>query len=322
MFQFLNQGAWASGYDDSEIDEIIWAEIESSPSKDDFICYLLHRLSNATHRDEAQQRASAIEDDAPPPVGYPRAIERIRALAANGNATAMFHMGKIHAFGIAAERDMAVAISWYEKAAELNDIRACCNLGWLYQSGDGVAADKEKAYRLLSVGAENSMMVAVASVGMMRISGEGCARDIESGLRMMEDAFDAGYLNAGNHLSDLYLAGVHVTQDVDVGHEWLLRVAQSGDARSMAILGHRLVTGSYGKLDYEQGMKLLSAALQQGFVTAYLWIGSLYRDGLGVERDLEKAAFWYAQGAEAGDMQCAFALVSLDATNAPPLPLQ
>lgn len=284
MFRFLNQGDWAARYDDSEIDELIWAEIKASPSKGDFVCYLIHRLSNAKYRDEAQQRAAAISDaEDPAPIAYRRAIKRIRTLAESGNVTAMFHMGKIYAFGIATDQDLGAAIRWYEKAAEQNDVRACCNLGWLYQAGDGVAADKKKAYRLLSVGVANDMMVAVASVGMMRVVGEGCTQDVESGLQMMEQAFDAGYLNAGNHLSDLYLAGEHVPQDIELGHEWLMRVAQCGDARSMAILAHRFVTGSHGKHDYDQGMKLFSAALANGFTTAYLWLGGLYRDGQGVD---------------------------------------
>ncbi|MBS1187101.1 MAG: hcpD 1 [Burkholderiaceae bacterium] len=315
--KILNERTWEYDYDDSEIDDIIWSEIAASPSMGDFVCYLVHNLSHAKHRAEAQSRTAATGNDADPsPIHYPQAIERIRTLAQNGNATAMFHMGKVYAFGIATERDLSAAIGWYQQATDRGDIRASCNLGWLYQSGDGVAADKEKAFRLLSAGAENGMVVALASVGVMLVTGEGCSRDIVTGLQKLEHAFDAGYLNAGNHLSDLFFAGVHVPQDVEMGHEWLLRVAQKGDARSMAILGHHLISGSRGKQDYESGMKLFASALSHGFVTAHLWLGSLYRDGHGVERDLAQAAFWYGQGAEAGDINCALALASLQTAEA------
>ena len=325
MEDVLKARTWDYDYDDSAIDDIIWSEISGSEAMADFVCYLVHKLADAKHTAEATARAAGSQsgDDAVP-AGYLRAIGRLHALASSGNATAMFHMGKIHAFGIAIERDMPLAIEWYEKAVALGDVRAASNLGWLYQSGTGVPEDKTRAFELLSVGAANGMVVAAATVGMMRITGEGCARDVEAGLRMLESAFDAGYLNAGNHLSDLYFADEYVPRDIDLGHAWLLKVAERGDVRSMAILGHRLVSGSHGKQAYETGIKLLAVAIDKGFTLAYLWLGGLYRDGHGVERDLEKAANLYQAGAEAGDMQCAFALATLehDAAGAPPTSLQ
>ena len=72
MRQLLQDRSWTYDYDDSEIDAIIWSEIKASPSMGDFVCYLIHRLSNAKHRDEAQQRIAAfIEGESMAPLGTP-----------------------------------------------------------------------------------------------------------------------------------------------------------------------------------------------------------------------------------------------------------
>lgn len=312
MLRMSRESAWPSVYDDREIDEIIWSEIESSPSRGDFVCYLVHRLSRARYREEAQARSETMDDDEiAVPIGYPRAVMRIQALAESGNAAAMFHMGKIHALGIGIVQDLVSAKAWYEKAIELGEIRAHCNLGWLYQSGYGVVEDKEKAFHLLSIGADHGVVVARATIGLMLVTGDNRPAEPELGMKMLKEAFDAGYDNAGNHISDLYFAGKYVHKDIDLAHEWLFKVADRGDERTMAILGHYLVTGSHGKKNVEQGIKLLHDAIEKEYVPAYLWIGNIYKNGSGIERDIAKAREWFEKGASAGNPGCTLALTTL-----------
>ena len=141
--------------------------------------YLVHSPVGAKYRDEANERINAIDKT---PVYYSRAIERIRELAEGGDVAAMFHMGKIHAPGIATGQDLPSAVSWYEKAMKKGEPRAYANPGWFYQSGYGVRQNREKAFELLSYGADNGVVSAKAAVGMMLLNGEGCETDIEKGI--------------------------------------------------------------------------------------------------------------------------------------------
>ena len=317
----FNEAVWPSSFDDREIDDIVWAEIKDSPSRGDFVSYLIHRLQKAQHRDEVQARLNAMEDGGRTPVGYPRAVERIRALAESGHPTALFHMGKMHVLGIGLEQDVRKAEAWYLKAITAGEIRAHCNLGWIYQYGFGdIPANPQEALRLLSIGADSGVHVAKASVGLMLLTGDGCAADPERGLQLLEQAFDEGYNNAGNHLSDVYFLGKQVPQDLALAHAWLEKVAARGDERSMAILGHYLISGSHGKTDVEHGLELLHQAIEKEYVPAYLWIGNLYRDGIGVERDQDKALDWYEKGSAAGNTGCDLAQAALKLALAPPPP--
>ena len=308
----FNEEVWPSTFDDSDIDDIIWEEINDSSSRGDFICYQIHRPQKAKHIDEAVARLELLEGGDRLPVGYGRAVERIRVLAEGGEARALFHMGKLSVLGIGVPQDMRVAEAWYLKAIAAGEMRACCNLGWLYQYGFGVIApDKDEAFRLLSMGAESGVGAARASIGLMLLTGDGRPAEPERGVRMLEDAFAEGYINAANHLADAFLSGQHIPRDVDRGHEWLSRVAATGDERAMSILGYFLVAGSHGKTDVPQGLVLLGRAVEKNYVQAYLWLGNLYRHGYGVEPDLAQAKSWYERGAEAGNTECERALAEL-----------
>ncbi len=311
----FNEAVWPSFFDDREIDDIVWSEIKDSSARGDFVCYLIHRPQKSQHRDEVQARLKVMENSDQLPAGYARAAERIRALAEAGNATAMFHMGKLYVHGIGLPQDMREAESWYRRGIAAGDMRSHCNLGWIYLYGFGdIPPNKEEAFRLLSIGADGGVFVAKASVGLMLLNGDGCEADPQRGLRMLEEAFNEGYNNAGNHLSDAYFLGKHVPQNLEQGHEWLAKVAERGDERSMAILGHYLVSGSHGKTDVARGLQLLHDAIDRNYLPAYQWLGNLYRDGTGVERNQVKAWEWYEKGSAAGNTGCDLALAALKLT--------
>ncbi len=307
---FINrESVWPDHFDDRVIDDIIWSEIQDSPSAGDFAAYLVHRPQNAKYMQEARERYESIDESLDTePLYYYRAIKRIEDLSDSGDASAMFHLGKIYSIGIGVEQNFQLAESWYLKAIELGEIRAHCNLGWLYQSGFGLVENKEKAFQLLSIGARHGIVVAKATVAVMLLSGEGCAADSTEALRLLEEAFDEGYNNAANCIADAYFAGTGVEPDIDLGFYWLARAADRGDERTMAILGHYLVSGSHGKTDVARGVAYLFGSANRGYPKACLWLGSLYEQGLGVEPNPHMASMLYRKGIAAGDEECEFAL--------------
>jgi TPR repeat protein len=76
----------------------------------------------------------------------------------------------------------------------------------------------------------------------------------------------------------------------------------------MAILGHYLITGSHGRTDVARGLAYLVSAVNRGYAPACLWLGVLYEEGRGVQRDPVMARMLYEKGAAAGDEDSEFAL--------------
>jgi len=293
---------------DEEIDNIFWEEVAGSEAPSDYSVYISHYRHRAPHFEKAMHRVSeCVNNPDPGPLAFVRAITRIRRLAEAGDAAAMFHMGKVYANGFGVAQDLEQAEKWYQMGVDAGELRSICNLGWLYETGFGIRPpDKEKAFALLSRAAPDSAH-ALASVGLMLIAGKGCQPDPARGLASLEAAFINGCTEAGNHLADAYFAA----RNAEEGLAWLERVAERGNARTMAILGHHLVTGFHGKTDAEKGIKLLESAAAKAYLPAYRWLGSLYQRGNGVAKDDERARGWYQQGADLGDIECLSLLMAM-----------
>lgn len=306
------ESIWPDTYDDREIDNLIWVEIRLSESAGDFASYLVHRPQKAQYIAQAKHRYEAIDEALDSnPILYFKAIARIKALAELGDAGAMFHLGKIYSIGIAEEQDFDGAVQWYQQSVTKGDVRAHCNLGWMYQSGFGVEKDLLRGFELLKIGSDAGVLEAQATIAIMLLSGDGCDPDIPLSFRMLEDAFDAGYNNAANCLADIYFSGAFVEKNIDNAFAWLSAGADRGDLRTMAILGHYLVTGSHGVSDVGRGVGYLYAAVNRSYPEAHLWLAALYEEGKAIERNPEMAQMLYEKGASLGDESCQFSLSRL-----------
>lgn len=298
-------------HSDKEIDRIIWEAIADSQCKSDFICYIVHSPMGAAHLAEAKDKMEKAVVPLGPAMQYLKAVRQIRDLANEGDPCATFHMGKIYSLGLGAMRDVHQAVDWYRKAMDLGEARAFANMGWFYQDATGVERDINKAFELLSHAADEGVLSAKTAVGTMQLKGEGCGKDVEAGLQKIESAFAGGYLNAGNHLADLYAEGTLLPKDVAKSHYWLQKVAETGDDKSMAMLGHRLITGSHGMKNVDAGLAWIHQAMEHRFHPAFLWLAGIYRRGNGLPQNIGQTINILQRGIAAGSIECAQALEQL-----------
>lgn len=74
-------------------------------------------------------------------------VDNVERLIEKGDAHAMLEMGTFYYGGLLGfDQDFTKARYWYEKAADLGDDWALCNLGYCYFYGRDVEIDYEKAY--------------------------------------------------------------------------------------------------------------------------------------------------------------------------------
>jgi hypothetical protein len=77
---------------------------------------------------------------------YNKAAEIFYPAAEEGNPEAMVNVAFMYYCGLHFEKDHKEAAKWYEKAAKMNHVNAQFSLGTLYENGEGVARNIEKAY--------------------------------------------------------------------------------------------------------------------------------------------------------------------------------
>lgn len=75
------------------------------------------------------------------------AIEIWRRLAEDGSAVAACNIGVVYQRGEGVPADPAEAMRWYRVAAERDDAEAQYRLGLMYLRGEGVDVDEEEAHR-------------------------------------------------------------------------------------------------------------------------------------------------------------------------------
>ena len=134
---------------------------------------------------------------------YEEALTQYRTLAEKGDSHALTMVGWIHEHGLGVPQDDDEAVKWYKLSAKLRSPSAEFNLGalfmrkkdyesariwyessashgylpalyrlaWIYEKGQGVSVDKDKAYDLFEQNALNGHVFSQKVIGKKLLSG-------------------------------------------------------------------------------------------------------------------------------------------------------
>jgi hypothetical protein len=88
---------------------------------------------------------AALESQAA--AGNPRALQELRSFARAENAVAQYNLGFMYDSGQGVPQSYPKAVYWYRKAAVQGDAPAQYNLGLMYDNGRGVPQDDARALK-------------------------------------------------------------------------------------------------------------------------------------------------------------------------------
>ena len=101
------------------------------------------------------------------------------------------------------EKDVARAAGLYRQAADQGDRTAACNLGYLYETGKGVAQSWQEAVRWYRQSAGAGYARAQYRLARCLETGHGTAKDADRALELYRQAADQGYEGAGEAVKRL-----------------------------------------------------------------------------------------------------------------------
>jgi len=127
---------------------------------------------------------------------YVSALNILRPLAEQGDATAQFQLGHLWATGSGVPQDNAEAAKWYLSAAVRGYVRAQATAGEMYAEGKGVQRDPAEAVRWYRKAAERMCAPAMVALGVMYAEGKGVRKDQAEALRWWQQAANIGDLRA------------------------------------------------------------------------------------------------------------------------------
>jgi TPR repeat protein len=101
-------------------------------------------------------------------------------------------------------------------------------------------------------------------------------------------------------LNHLGILAEHVHKDYETARLWYGRAADLGFPGSEVNLANLYLLGRGGAVDFTGALKLYELAAAEEYALAYVPIGVMYMDGLGVNRNYSAGVQWLKKGKSAG----------------------
>ena len=159
------------------------------------------------------------------------------------------------------------------EAANAGDVRAMCNLAYLYGTGKEIPKNPQEYFRWI------------------------------------KKAADKGDIGAMWRLAQAYSEGLGVEQNPNLEFAWLKKLAAVGESKAMGWIGDKYRKGEGVVQDYKEAIKWYKKSIDIGKdVKSMRSLSFMYADGEGVEKNLDTAIQWMTKAAEAGDVNSMYTL--------------
>ena len=231
-----------------------------------------------------------------------------------------YRIGKMYQYGLGTEENPEEAVRWFHKAAEKGHSYACYSLAMLYLRGQGVERDDERAYGLFLRSYDGGNPYAAYELGKLCEAGNGTIRNPEKAQNYYRAAF-LGFINMEKKSKDdtlwyrigcMYLHGIGTEPDEEQAEHYLQKAYDYGNTHAAYQLARLYIRQETQKLredpeatpDYEKiikAVKWLEEAARQENPFADYALGRLYKEGVLLEKDMEKAVFHMQRAVDAGN---------------------
>ncbi len=182
-----------------------------------------------------------------------------------GYMPATHTVGQIFEYGYAGEKSPPKALSYYKKAATAGYAPSMYALGELYLGGgDGVTADPKLGAQWLLEAAKRGHADALYAVGNMYDLGNILLHDAQKAVVYYKEAALKGQADAQDAIGLMFYTGEGVGQDLPAARKWFDLAARQGEPDAMFNLGAMLANGQGGEKDIMLAYVWLKLALESG----------------------------------------------------------
>lgn len=111
----------------------------------------------------------------------------------------------MYSFGLGMPNDFVKAFELYQKAANLGNLEAMCDLGYMYLVGQGVTKDEEKSAYWFKKSADLGYVHSMRDIGQNYLLGQGVEKNIEEAKRYFKLASEHNYSHGTTDLAKCLL---------------------------------------------------------------------------------------------------------------------
>lgn len=231
----------------------------------------------------------------------------VAVIGPNPDPEALFHLAVVMQREGAHERALEV----FTLAGEAGVAAAHTKLGDYYNFGIGpVRQDQQRAVEEYRRAMEGGDMVATSTMAIMYQLGRGVPQDFDKMIELLKASAEAGYHFSQFRLAELYLKADGIPQslarkldlpDPIKAAEYYEMAAKQGSQEARVAL-EKLMDNDGMFEDPAVRVKWLLHAAENGNAEALNKLGLMYEHGDGVEYDPARAAAYYIEALETGDL--------------------
>lgn len=251
--------------------------------------------------------------------------------AKNGNVATQYKLGLSYMLGYDGyEMDDDKSDYWYKSAfdcykklAEKGDAEAQYSLGILFERGEGVAQDMDKAIYWLELSAKQGDIGAMQELAGIYEDDECVVYDKDKSEYWLKEferaefirckkAAEQGNASEQSILGDYYANGKGIGFYPDKADFWyklaltgFKKAAEQGDARAQMRVARCYHDGKGLQADKQTAFMWYKKAADQENNQAMKIVGDCYATGDGVEQNHEECLYWYRKAAEQGNREAA-----------------
>lgn len=272
--------------------------------------------------------------------------------ANNGDMYAMYELGESYEYGWRdTQKDLSNALIWYVKSAEKVYQKAMWKLADSYLLGlDLTGEDMSKAaywYEKLADSGDVDAMLILAEIyegrGNVPSNNTTCEGWYSRAIGILVRESGEGFPDAMGKLAELYLAGKGLEMDYQQAHRLLCRAFEEKKDYEIACpLAKLYVEGRGVEQDFEKALAIFEEAyltVSEEYITDYEKVdkyvinrldyyfeqahigssqmmynlGTLYWNGIGVEKDQNRAKDWFSKASRLGNIRARNVLKNLKA---------
>ena len=183
-----------------------------------------------------------------------RGVELLKRAARNGSSQALFILGNFYNSGEHLPKDDKKAFENWEKSAQLKDPNGLTNLAYAY------------------------------------LEGIGCEKDVRKAVELYKKAANNGSGFSANLLYSVYYYGKYgVKIDREMAKRYLLKAVELNEPWGYYNLGNAYFNGDMVDKSIEQAFVYIKKAADLGLVDACESIAYFYENGMGCDKDPNKA---------------------------------
>ncbi len=242
-----------------------------------------------------------------------RAAEWFEQAAELGSSGAAYQLGRIKI-----GQDMDKAIKWFEHAAELGNPGAAYQLGQIYAKGIDGPADYQKALewfiRSQDIGIEGNLQIIETAIEdtqqIIEIYSASLEGDAEAQLNLAKRLGESGSRFQNTNQSHIWYVKAaeggneeaqNILERIEKPFEWYLTAAEQGDTNAQFHVAQQLEK----RKNAGAALEWYRRAAQSGHAASRFRLGTIYKEGIGVDKNIKTAISFYASAFDSGNTNAA-----------------